>query len=110
MINIKNHPLDLSRRVIFQVIGAYFGGLESIAMETLNLINCSKVRIQVQRNLCGFMTTTIELRNVVKCNCFLNFEDFNLLEAHDLYFKEFSNPIDLSRFILFEKDTNLFIR
>lgn len=61
------------------------------------------------------MPTTFELRNVVKCNYFLNFGGFDSLEAHNqvnkgLYFKEFSNPIHLSRFILFGKDTELFIR
>lgn len=42
-LSIKNLPLNLCRRDIFEVIGAYFGGLENIALETLNLIKCSEV-------------------------------------------------------------------
>ncbi|KAA0038211.1 Ulp1-like peptidase [Cucumis melo var. makuwa] len=46
-LSIKNLPLDLWRRAIFEVIGAHFGGLESFAPDTLNLIRCTDARIQV---------------------------------------------------------------
>lgn len=45
------------------------------------------------------MPATVKLRNVVRSNYFLNFGDFDSLEAYDLvnkdlYSKDFSNPID----------------
>ena len=46
-LSIKNLPLNLWRRNIFEAIGAYFGGLESIALETLNMIKCFEARIKV---------------------------------------------------------------
>ena len=62
-MSIKNLPLNLWRSNIFEVIGAYFGGLESIALETLNLIKCSEAIIKVKIFLCGFLTATIELKS-----------------------------------------------
>ena len=50
-LSIKNLPLDLWRRAIFEVIGAHFGGLESFAPDTLNLIRCTDARIQVRKNV-----------------------------------------------------------
>ncbi|XP_050937709.1 uncharacterized protein LOC127148284 [Cucumis melo] len=50
-LSIKNLPLDLWRRAIFEVIGAHFGGLESFALDTLNLIRCTDARIQVRKNV-----------------------------------------------------------
>ena len=45
----------------FEVIGAHFGGLENIAVETINFINVSEAKIQVMENLCGFIPATIEI-------------------------------------------------
>lgn len=39
-LSIKNQPLNMWRRDILEVIGAYFGGFESIALETLNRVKC----------------------------------------------------------------------
>lgn len=51
-ISIKNLPLDYWSSKTFEAIGAYFGGLESISSETLNLINVAEAKIKVKRNLC----------------------------------------------------------
>ena len=64
-IKIKNLLLDYWSRKTFEAIGAYFGGLEDIAAETLNLLNCSEAKIKVKRNLCGLMPSTIE---IMDCN------------------------------------------
>lgn len=52
-IKIKNLPMDYWSRKTFEAIGAYIGGLEDIAAETLNLLNCWEAKIKVKRNLCG---------------------------------------------------------
>lgn len=66
-IYFKNLPLDLGgSKYTFEAIGAHFMGLESNAPETLNLINCTEAIIQVRRNLCGFMPSTIELKTQLK--------------------------------------------
>ena len=80
-LSTKNLPLNLWRRNIFEVIGAYFGGLESIALEILNLIKCSKARIEVRKNLCGFLPAPIEIKRETRGNFFLNFGDFEPLEV-----------------------------
>ena len=42
-ISIKNLPLDYwSVDIYKKAIGGYFGGLESISLETMNLINCRR--------------------------------------------------------------------
>lgn len=46
-MSIKNLPLDYWSRDTFEAIGAYFGGLENIATDTLNLLNCSEAKIKV---------------------------------------------------------------
>lgn len=81
---------------------SYFGGLESIILETLNLIKFSEARIKVRKNLCGFLPATIELKSENWGNFSLNFGDFEPLEApviiqYDLFQSDFSNPIDLCR-------------
>lgn len=45
-ISIKNLPLDYWNKQTFKAIGAYLGGLESIATETLNLLRISEAKIQ----------------------------------------------------------------
>lgn len=101
-ISIKNLPLDYWNRKTFEAIGAYFRGLEDIAMETLNLLNCSVAKIQVKKNLCGFMPSTIEIIDVNRTNIFLNFGDIEALEAPkisngELLIKNFYNLFDLVR-------------
>lgn len=82
-IAIKNLPLDYWNRNTFEATGAYFGGLESIAYEILNLLNCSDAR--VKRNLCGFMPLTIEIKDEFRVNIFLNFGDFEALDPLVLF-------------------------
>lgn len=41
-LKIKNLPFEYWSRSMFEAIGAHFGGLESIANETLNFLNVSK--------------------------------------------------------------------
>ena len=62
-LSIKNLHLNLWRKEIFEVISVYFGGPDCIALDTINLINCSKGKIQVQKNVCGFLPATIELKS-----------------------------------------------
>ena len=99
-LSIKNLHLDLWRRDILQVIEANFGGLESIALDTLILINCTEAKIQVQKKLCGFLPATIELKNENRGNFYLNFGDMESLDTpqivkSDLFFSDFSNAIDI---------------
>lgn len=87
----------------FEAIGAYFGGLENIAIETLNLLNCPKAKIQVKKNLCGFMPPTIEIKDKKRGNIFLNFRDIKLIDPPSkvkgaLFVKDFTNHIDVVRF------------
>ena len=44
-----------------QIIGDHFGGLLDVASETLNLINVNEARIQVKKNVCAFVPSTVEL-------------------------------------------------
>ena len=78
-ISIKNLLLDYWSLQTFEAIGSYFGGLESIATETLNLLIVAE-KIQVKRNLCGFMPATIEISDEHRGNIFLNFGDLVSLD------------------------------
>ena len=69
-ISIENLPLDYWSRQTFEAIGSYFGRLVSIANETLNLINVAEEKIEVRRNLCGFMPSTIETLDENRGNIF----------------------------------------
>ena len=57
----------------------HFGGLLDIASETLNLINVSEARIQVKKNLCAFVSFTIEITDLKRGNIYLHFGDFEFL-------------------------------
>lgn len=72
---INDLPLDYWRRRTFEVIGDHFEGLESITSETINLLNCREARIKVKRNLCGYIPSTIEIKNPRRGNIFLHFGD-----------------------------------
>lgn len=65
---------------ILEAIGAYFGGLESIATDTLNLLNCLEAKIKVKSNLCGFRLATVEIKDEKRGNIFLNFDDIEIME------------------------------
>lgn len=96
-LRIKNLPLDYWCRKTFEVIGNYFGGLEDIATETLNLINCSEAHIQAKQILCSFMPTTYT-NYFNRGNDFLSFGDIELMVPPSitkgrLAAKDFTNPI-----------------
>lgn len=70
-ISIKN----FWSKQTFEAIEAYSRGLEGIALETLNLPNVSKAKIQVKKNLCGFLpSSSIEITDTKRGNTFLNLE------------------------------------
>lgn len=101
-ISIENLLLEYWSRSTFEAIGAHFGGLVSIASETLNLLNVSKARIQVMDNKCGFMPALIEIKNEKRGNIFLNFGDIELdndlsFTKGDLFINNFYNLIDRAR-------------
>lgn len=54
-LKIENLPLNYWCRSMFEVIEDHFGDLIDIATETWNLTNSSEARIQVKKNLCGFV-------------------------------------------------------
>ena len=45
----------------------------------MNLTNCSAARIQVKKNLCGFVPSTIEITDLKRGNIYLHFGDFEFL-------------------------------
>ncbi|XP_038904899.1 uncharacterized protein LOC120091119 isoform X2 [Benincasa hispida] len=101
-ISIKNLPLDYWCKQTFEAIGKYFGGLESIAMEILNLIKVLDAIIKVKENLCGFVPATIEVSNEKRGSIYLNFGDISTSNPPskvkgDLFESDFTNPIDLIR-------------
>lgn len=49
-LRIKNLPLDYWCRKTFEVIGNYFGGLEDIATETLNLITVVRLTFRPNKS------------------------------------------------------------
>lgn len=61
-------------------IGAFFEGLESIATNTLNLFHGSEAKVQVKRNLCGYIPSTTEIIDVNCGNNFLNFRDIEAID------------------------------
>ena len=71
--------MDYWCRSTFEVIGDHFGGLLDIASESLNLINVSEVRIQVKKNSCGFVPSTIEVTDLKRGNIYLHFGDYEFL-------------------------------
>lgn len=83
-LKIKDPPLDYWCRRTFKAIGEYFGELEEIAKETLNLQNCSKALIRVKRNLCGFIPSTIEIIDVNRGKIFLNFGDIEIMDPRNI--------------------------
>lgn len=91
-IYFKNLPLDLGgSKYTFEAIGAYFMGLESNASETLNLINCTEAIIQVRRNLCGFMPSTIEIEDSAQGNFLLHLGDIEVSKPPGLFLKKDGN-------------------
>ena len=82
--------------------GSLKGGLESISLDTLYMINCSKDKIKVGQNVCGLLPAMVELRDENRGNFFLNFRDIELLEdiiEGALFLKDFTNLIDLVKLV-----------
>ena len=48
----------------------------------MNLINVSEARIQVKKNLCGFVPSTIEITDLKRGHIYLHFGDFEFLNPH----------------------------
>lgn len=99
-IKIKNVPLEFWCGSTFEAIEDHFGGLIDRATETLNLTNCSEALIQVKKNLCRFVPSTIEILNLKRGNIFLHFGDFEFLPNHSKapnLQDDFSNFIDQLR-------------
>ena len=59
---------------------SYVGGLVSIANETLNVVNVVEAKIQVQKHVCCFIPSTIDISDEKKGNIFLNFGYIECLE------------------------------
>lgn len=76
--------MDYWCKKTFKAIGDYFGDLEEIANETLNLLNCSEAKIRVKRNLCGFMLSTIYIIDINRGNIFLNFGDIEIMDPPNI--------------------------
>ncbi|KAA0062494.1 uncharacterized protein E5676_scaffold325G00720 [Cucumis melo var. makuwa] len=98
-LKIKNLPLDDWCRSTFEVIGNHLRGLIDIAIETLNLTNCSDARIQVDKNLCGFVLSTFEITDLKRGNIYLHFGDFEFLNPPRpskvlILLDDFKNSID----------------
>ena len=98
-IKIKNLPSDLWQRSISEAIGDRFGGLIDIATKTLNLTNCSKAQILVKKNICGFVSSTIEISDHKRGSIFLRYGDFEFLNPPNTSIApslqgNFSNSID----------------
>ena len=111
-ISIKILPLDYWCRQTFEAIGAHYGGLENIASGTLNLLNCSEAKIQVKKNLCGFMPSTIEIKDGKQGNIFLNFGDIEIIDPLSkvkgaLFTRDFTNHIDVVRLNQVMKDEGI---
>lgn len=97
---IRNLPLEYWCRATFETIGSHFGGLEDIALETLNLLNVTEAKIKVKRNLCGFMPASIEIKNVMRGSIFKILrmsKSWKVRLTLKRIFKDFINPIDQNR-------------
>lgn len=65
-------------RKTFEAIGAYFGGLEAILVETFNHTIVAEAKFQVKQNLCCFMQATIKIADE-NCQTFLlNYGDIEV--------------------------------
>ena len=85
---------------VFKAIGGYFEGLESISLETMNLINCLEAKIKVSQYICSILPATVELQDAFRGNIFLNFGNIKAIEApkaieEALLISDFNNPIDV---------------
>lgn len=58
-IKFKNLPFKFWKKNSFEAIGRYNRGLVSISSKTLNMLDISKAIIQVKKNLCGFLPSSV---------------------------------------------------
>ena len=102
MVENKKSSFGLLVQKSFEVIRDHFGRHELIALEKVNLTNCSEARIKVKKNVCGFMPSTIYIKDFKRGNIFLNFSDIEQLNppskiSKPLVIKGFENSTDLLR-------------
>ena len=92
-------PVNQSKKT-FEAIGAYLRGLESISSDTLNIPSICVDKIQVNKKLCGFILSTIEITNEERENIFLNFGGIEQVDRPckvegALFAKDFIDPINV---------------
>ena len=79
---------------VFVEFGNYFGGLESISLDTLNMINVLKAINKSKKNLSGFILATIEFKDESRVNFYLNLGDIKVVEESSIVqnalFEDFS--------------------
>lgn len=63
MKKILDLHLNFWTRGCFEAIGCHFGGLISISSSTLNRLDCCLAKVEVKRNLCGFVPNLIEIKD-----------------------------------------------
>lgn len=61
-VRIGNLPLIIGR-ISFLAIGQQLGGLLSISSQTLNCLNCSSSIIKLERNFCGFIPASLDIKD-----------------------------------------------
>ena len=75
-LKVKNLSFDFWCRSIFEAIRVHFLGPIEIATQTLKFTNCSEAHIQVKKNMCGFVPSTIKILDLKRGNIFLHYGDF----------------------------------
>uniref|UniRef100_A0A9I9E6U9 Uncharacterized protein n=1 Tax=Cucumis melo TaxID=3656 RepID=A0A9I9E6U9_CUCME len=68
----------------------------------MNMTNVLEAKIKVRENLSDLLSATIELKDEVHGNIFLNFDDIKVIKEpaaiqNTLFIRDFTNPVDLVR-------------
>lgn len=68
----------------------------------MNMTNVLEAKIKVRENLSDLLSATIELKDEVHGNIFLNFDDIKVIKEpaaiqNTLFIRDFTNSIDLVR-------------
>lgn len=108
-IAMKNLPLPCWKCCTFEAIGNYFGGLVTISSQTLNFLDCSATYIDVEKNLCGFISATILIKSPKRGDFFLRFDDITPFDPPNIISRElhFSNSSDLNKIYQILKDEEI---
>lgn len=104
-ILFKNLPLHFWKNSIFEAIGPHLGGFVEISSQTLNCLECLKVVIRVEKNICGFISDSLTIEDSLLGKFAISFEVFEPLIPQDnvshtkgcFMARAFSNFLDLSR-------------